>query len=157
MLPALILREILRHRRCFDFETPSVVVSLSAKRFLCQDLDRTVFSRRQPPVRVAPSRLSSFPAAAEMSEPKIAAVKVATDLKSGDFDGVVVVGASVNDIPHDVLKTPLKAVLAADAAAEHGLFVAPGKDVKRVVFSGTGPLDKDYDDVRRYYRPIELI
>ena len=84
-----------------------------------------------------------------MSEPKLASVKVATDFKSG-YDGVVVVGSSVNAIPHDVLKVPLKAVVDVDAAAEHGLFVAPGKDVKRVIFSGTGPLDKDYDDVRRY-------
>lgn len=89
-----------------------------------------------------------------MSEPKLASVKVATDFKSG-YDGVVVVGSSVNAIPHDVLKVPLKAVVDADAAAEHGLFVAPGKDVKRVIFSGTGPLDKDYDDVRSFAEAAE--
>jgi hypothetical protein len=82
-------------------------------------------------------------------EPKLSNMKLVADFKSADFDGVVVVASSVNDIPHDVLKTPLKSILDVDAAAGQGVFVAAGNEVKRIIFSGTGPLDKDYDDVRR--------
>jgi len=39
-----------------------------------------------------------------------------------------------------------------DKKAESGVFVAPapGLPGKRIIFSGTGRLDRDYDDVRRY-------
>ena len=44
----------------------------------------------------------------------------------------------------------MKAVVDVDAKAESGVFLAPTTlPSKRVVFSGTGPLDRDYDDVRR--------
>jgi len=81
-----------------------------------------------------------------MLVPKLA-LKAADDLRSSEFDGLVVVGSSVGDIAHDILKAPLKEVLDVDPSAD--LFVVPGKEVKRIVFSGTGPLNKDYDDVRR--------
>ena len=39
-----------------------------------------------------------------------------------------------------------------DAKAESGVFVAPsGLPSKRIIFSGTGPMDKDYDDVRSFH------
>ena len=44
----------------------------------------------------------------------------------------------------------MKAVVDIDAKAEKGVFLAPTTlPSKRVVFSSTGPLDRDYDDVRR--------
>jgi len=82
-------------------------------------------------------------------------MKLVADFKSADFDGVVVVASSVNDIPHDVLKTPLKSILDVDAAAGQGVFVAAGNEVKRIIFSGTGSLDKDYDDVRSFAEAAE--
>ena len=85
-----------------------------------------------------------------MAEPKVTPVKVCSDVKSGDYDAVVVVGPSIKNLPLDLLRSPLQAVADVDKAAEHGVFIVPGQgDVKRIVFSGTGPLDKDYDDVRR--------
>lgn len=87
---------------------------------------------------------------AKMAEPKVTPIKVCSDVKSADYDGVVVVGPSIKNLPVDVLRTPLQAVAEVDKTAEHGVFIVPGQgDVKRIVFSGTGPLDKDYDDVRR--------
>ncbi len=39
-----------------------------------------------------------------------------------------------------------------DKGAEGGVFVAPAPGLagKRIIFSGTGPMDKDYEDVRGY-------
>ncbi len=92
-------------------------------------------------------RLSSL---AKMAEPKVTPIKVCSDVKSADYDGVVVVGPSIKNLPVDVLRSPLQAFAEVDKTAEHGVFIVPGQgDVKRIVFSGTGPLDKDYDDVRR--------
>lgn len=43
-----------------------------------------------------------------------------------------------------------------DAKAEAGVFVAPsGLPSKRIIFSGTGPMDKDYDDVRSYHNAAD--
>ena len=48
------------------------------------------------------------------------------------------------------MRPALKAVVDVDAKAESGVFLAPTTlPSKRVVFSSTGPLDRDYDDVRR--------
>ncbi len=82
------------------------------------------------------------------------AVEAAHDLKAASaFDGVVVVAPTVRDVADANLRAPLQAVADVDKKAESGLFVAPlsglSANAKRVVFSGTGPLDKDYDDVRR--------
>ena len=78
-------------------------------------------------------------------------VEVCSDLKSCDFDGVVVVAPKVDLVPFAEVKDPLSAVVDVDAAAEKGVFLAPAPQLsgKRVIFSSTGPLDKDYDDVRR--------
>ena len=48
------------------------------------------------------------------------------------------------------MRPALKAVVDVDNKAEKGVFLAPTTlPSKRVVFSSTGPLDRDYDDVRR--------
>ncbi len=105
-------------------------------------------------------------------------VEICNDLKSCDFDGVVVVADKVADLPFDDIKKPLQVtegtcwlqqkgkkitlgnrpflqpVVDVDKEAEKGVFVAPapGLPSKRVIFSGTGPMDKDYEDVRGYER-----
>ena len=44
----------------------------------------------------------------------------------------------------------MKSIADVDAKAEAGVFVVPSAlPSKRIIFSGTGPMDKDYDDVRR--------
>ena len=131
--------------------TPLFAARLSAnsnKRFLCRliSLSRQKVITTQSPTFVGTSCRLNF---STMTEPKIAPLKLCSDLKSGEFDGVVVVGPSIKDLPHALLRTPLQAVADIDQSAEQGVFVVAGQEVKRVVFSGTGPLDKDYDDVRR--------
>jgi hypothetical protein len=54
-------------------------------------------------------------------------------------------------VGHAASRSSLRAVADVDASAESGAFVVPGPTelgTKRIVFSGTGRLDKDYDDVR---------
>ncbi len=76
-------------------------------------------------------------------------VDVCTDLQSSDYDAIVVVSSSVGDLPFELLKTPLQQYAAIDASAEKGVFVVPSSlPCKRIVFSGTGALENDYDDVR---------
>jgi len=73
-------------------------------------------------------------------------------LKSGDFDGIVVVSHAVDAIPFAEVSQPLKAVVEVDKKAESGVFLAPAPSLpaKRIIFSGTGKLDQDWDDVRSY-------
>ena len=76
-------------------------------------------------------------------------LKLSKDLAAVDFDGVVVVGPSIKDLGVEHVRSPLQSVAEVDNGAEKDVFVVAGQKVKRIVFSGTGPLDKDYDDVRR--------
>ena len=62
------------------------------------------------------------------------------------------VAPNVDDLPlpEENLKENLKAHVAIDASGEKEVFIIPTSLApKRIVFSGTGALDKDYDDVRR--------
>eukprot|EP00096_Caligus_rogercresseyi_P015353 TRINITY_DN779_c0_g1_i1.p1 TRINITY_DN779_c0_g1~~TRINITY_DN779_c0_g1_i1.p1 ORF type:complete len:515 (-),score=181.97 TRINITY_DN779_c0_g1_i1:11-1555(-) len=69
-----------------------------------------------------------------------------------NFDSLVLVAKSVSSVEVESLKVPLSDYVAeADPSAEGGVFILSlGKDgpLKKVIFSGTGPLDMDYDDVR---------
>eukprot|EP00095_Tigriopus_kingsejongensis_P012082 maker-scaffold60_size442463-snap-gene-3.26 protein:Tk12082 transcript:maker-scaffold60_size442463-snap-gene-3.26-mRNA-1 annotation:"aminopeptidase -like" len=81
----------------------------------------------------------------------MATMELCSDLKCTDYDGIVVVSHSIDDLPYKDLQSPLKSMKDVDAKAEKGLFVVPcDLPAKRIIFSGTGPLDKDYDDVRSY-------
>ncbi len=81
-------------------------------------------------------------------------IEVCSDLnKSQDFDGVVVIADAVKSVGSEHLRKALSAVSNVDAKAESSIFVTPAppelKGLKRIIFSGTGPIDRDYDDVRR--------
>jgi len=78
-------------------------------------------------------------------------LKHSKDFNSSDYDAIVVVGAKIDDIPEETIKGPLKAYVNIDPSGEKGVFVVPTNLVpKKIVFSGTGALDNDYDDVRSY-------
>ena len=65
---------------------------------------------------------------------------------------LIPVAPKVDDIPlpEENLKENLKAHVAIDPSGEKEVFIVPTKLApKRIIFSGTGALDKDYDDVRR--------
>jgi len=92
-----------------------------------------------------------------MATLKVPQLKVAKDLASADYDGVVVVSPSVDKVKDPVLQKALASVAAVDKSADSGVFVAPCPDLpaKRVVYSGTGALDQDIDDVRRFEDAME--
>merc|ERR1712038_583541 len=80
-------------------------------------------------------------------------LKYSNNLNSSEFDAIVIVAPNVDDLPlpEDNLKENLKAHVAIDASGEKEVFIVPTSLApKRIVFSGTGALDKDYDDVRSY-------
>lgn len=77
--------------------------------------------------------------------------KVSKDLDSPDFDAIVVVAPSAKELPA-VLKAALAPVFAVDQGAESkGCTLVPVPlAAKRLIYSATGPLDRDYDDLRRF-------
>lgn len=87
---------------------------------------------------------------------------VSDDLRSDAFDGVVIVAKSIAELAHfSKFSSPLQAYdLAAalqayadvEPKAEQGCFLvpAPGLPAGKLVFSGTGLLEMDYDDVRSF-------
>jgi leucyl aminopeptidase len=79
------------------------------------------------------------------------ATKAVKDLEDGEFDAVVVVAPSTKGLP-SVLKTALAPLLALDAGAEtKGCTLVPVPlPAKRLIYSPTGPVDRDYDDLRRF-------
>merc|ERR1711936_48178 len=85
------------------------------------------------------------------SKMTVTELKHSKDFNSSDYDAIVVVGAKIDDIPEETIKEPLKAYVNIDPSGEKGVFVVPTNLVpKKIVFSGTGALDNDYDDVRSY-------
>ncbi|XP_012567150.2 putative aminopeptidase W07G4.4 isoform X1 [Hydra vulgaris] len=86
------------------------------------------------------------------------AVELCVSLENGDYDAIVIVGQNTkneNNCYPEFLNDYLSAI---DIASEvDGLLlsevsgvVTPNKEVKLVVYSPTGPINRDYDDVRRY-------
>jgi len=82
---------------------------------------------------------------------KIPNLEPCSSLDSKDYDGLVVVAPKIEDIKVEAVKQPLAAFAKVDAAAAGGCFVVPSDlPSGKIIFSSTGPLDKDYDDVRNF-------
>ena len=76
-------------------------------------------------------------------------IVVTNDLNSTVFDSIIVVAPKIECIPFDILKTPLETYLSVDKNAESGVFaVASELPSKKIIFSGTGKFQNDWDDVR---------
>ncbi|XP_032808306.1 putative aminopeptidase W07G4.4 isoform X2 [Petromyzon marinus] len=77
-----------------------------------------------------------------------------TTIKDDRFDGVVVVTDNITNLSGDLqgIQDKLAAYVKADAAFYKEVSVVPCQCSmeKRLVFSPTGPLNRDYDDVRRF-------
>jgi len=84
---------------------------------------------------------------------------LASDLKDAHYDGVVVVVDASEPLtgPLQAISGSVKQYLELDAAAKSdvGVIVSPDIPSRRVFFSPTGPLNRDYDDVRRYQDAAE--
>lgn len=86
-----------------------------------------------------------------MAYPSLPPVELCSDLKSSAYDAIVLVTESVESLEVPDLKAAVKAVVDVDAKAERDVFVVPTTlPAKRIVFSGTGPMDGDFEDVRGY-------
>lgn len=81
---------------------------------------------------------------------------LSSDVKDSQYDGVVVVGEKPEVLTGGLtaIQSSLKAHLEIDKAAstsECVVIVSPDLPSRRLVFAPTGPLNRDYDDVRRFY------
>ena len=94
---------------------------------------------------------------AGMSTFKLPEIKLTQSLTSAEYDAVVVVAPSIGAIRQPAIKKALSVMADVDKSADTGCFLAPASDVsgKRVVYSSTGPLDQDIDDVRRFGEAME--
>jgi len=87
-------------------------------------------------------------------------IVVASDVKDPQFDGVVVVSDAVEHLSA-ALQSSLGSIneyLAHDAAAkvsEAVVIVCPELPSKRLIYAPTGPVTRDYDDVRRFQEAAE--
>ncbi|XP_061672835.1 putative aminopeptidase W07G4.4 [Syngnathoides biaculeatus] len=77
-----------------------------------------------------------------------------TEVKDQKFDGIILVTHIYDDLPSELecLKAPLQDYNSVDSGLgeEVVLLKVPGLPGNRLVFSATGPVDRDYDDVRRF-------
>ncbi|XP_070540427.1 uncharacterized protein [Ptychodera flava] len=77
-----------------------------------------------------------------------------TNCADASWDGILLITDKLSSLTGSLafLKKPLEALKEVDAAVEKDVVVAPlgGNAAKRVVFAPTGPLNRDYDDVRRF-------
>merc|ERR1719414_828632 len=100
---------------------------------------------------------SSF---AEMADTSvIPPVSSTTDVCDASYDAVVVVTDSVDKLTGKLacLQTALLQHKKIDSALESKVSVVPCAELpsSRLVFAGTGPLNRDYDDVRRFQEAAE--
>jgi len=77
---------------------------------------------------------------------------VCKELDSSQHDGLVVVATSDNHLlPHAAITEALIPALKLDKSAESkGCVIGVSLPCQRLIFSPTGPVDRDYDDLRRF-------
>ena len=75
---------------------------------------------------------------------------VTKDLNSTEFDAIIAIAQDISSVPFGILKKPLTSYLSLDESAEKGVFMVSCDDLpaKKIIFSGTGKLENDWDDVR---------
>ncbi|WP_046006880.1 M17 family metallopeptidase [Pseudoalteromonas rubra] len=76
-----------------------------------------------------------------------------SDWQVQDADAVIVVTSDVSDLANAALNSAAAPYLAVDARlrTKASLLLAEGVPGKRLIVSPTGPLNRDYDDVRRFF------
>ncbi|XP_068166693.1 putative aminopeptidase W07G4.4 [Antennarius striatus] len=77
-----------------------------------------------------------------------------SDLKNQNFDGIVLVTQSHDTLPSELecLKAPLQDYSSVDSGLGEEVVIlkVPGLPGNRLVFASTGPVNRDYDDIRRF-------
>ncbi|MCI4381247.1 hypothetical protein PGIGA_G00249270 [Pangasianodon gigas] len=81
-------------------------------------------------------------------------VQWTADYKDKNYDGVLLVAQNFDGLPSELegLKAPLQDYSAVDSSLSDSVVVLKvvGLPGDRLVFAPTGPLNRDYDDVRRF-------
>jgi len=78
-------------------------------------------------------------------------IAITDDINSPDYDAIVVVSPDVKSISLDRVKDPLTTYLSIDKSGENGVFMVPcDLPAKKIIFSGTGTLLNEWDDVRNF-------
>jgi leucyl aminopeptidase len=73
------------------------------------------------------------------------------ELDSSQHDSLILIAPDIASASHSAVSAALGSVFELDkTAATKGCVVAINLPCKRLVFSPTGPLDRDYDDLRRF-------
>jgi len=80
---------------------------------------------------------------------------LSSDIKDSQYDAVIIVGDKPEALASNLsaLQSTLKAQFEIDASAstsEVSVIHSPDLPSKRLIFAPTGPLNRDYDDVRRF-------
>ncbi|GAB6025006.1 Cytosol aminopeptidase, catalytic domain [Chamberlinius hualienensis] len=82
-----------------------------------------------------------------------------TDINDGNYDAVLVVTDTLTKLtgPLDPLKSAIEDLIKIDKNAENTISVIRIDSLpsKRCIFSPTGPLSRDYDDVRRFADAVD--
>uniref|UniRef100_A0A672YJH8 Putative aminopeptidase W07G4.4 n=1 Tax=Sphaeramia orbicularis TaxID=375764 RepID=A0A672YJH8_9TELE len=77
-----------------------------------------------------------------------------TDLRNQNFDGIVLVSQNHDSLSPELecLKAPLQDYSSVDSGLADEVVVlrVPGLPGNRLVFASTGPVNRDYDDARRF-------
>ncbi|XP_036434331.1 putative aminopeptidase W07G4.4 [Colossoma macropomum] len=77
-----------------------------------------------------------------------------TDYKDTNYDGILLVTQNIDSLPKELegLKDPLQDYGAVDSGLGEEVVVlkVPNLPGNRLVFAPTGPVNRDYDDVRRF-------
>ncbi|CAM4715046.1 unnamed protein product [Leuciscus chuanchicus] len=77
-----------------------------------------------------------------------------SDCKDPNFDGIILITQSYEQLPDELecLKAPLQDYSALDCCFGEEVVVvkAPGLPGNRLLFASTGPVNRDYDDIRRF-------
>ncbi|XP_062398685.1 putative aminopeptidase W07G4.4 [Sardina pilchardus] len=85
---------------------------------------------------------------------RVQPIQATTDCKDQNFDGIVLVAEGVEKLPKELecLKAPLVDYSSVDNGLGDEVVVlkVPGLPGNRLVFASTGPVNRDYDDVRRF-------
>lgn len=87
-----------------------------------------------------------------MAAPKLRTLKQFEQLTPADADALIVVGNQFNDLP-EVFKTDLTRAQQTDQRVGQSaqLIISQAAPGQRLIIAPTGQLDRDYDDVRRFY------
>ncbi|KAJ8396923.1 hypothetical protein AAFF_G00012460 [Aldrovandia affinis] len=85
---------------------------------------------------------------------RIQPIEHTTDCQNQNFDGIVLVAQGFDKLPNELerLKGPLQDYSSVDSGLTEEVVVlrVPGLPGNRLVYASTGPINRDYDDVRRF-------